>query len=62
MSVYDPTSGSGFIADEEVTVGPVMLVSTGEILDAITVAEVTGFRKNVAAEVPTDNALTYSAE
>ena len=62
MSVYDPTSGSGFIADEEVTVGPVMLVSTGEILDAITVAEVTGFRKNVAAEVPTNSALTYSAE
>ena len=62
MSVYDPTSGSGFIADEEVTVGPVMLVSTGEILDAITVAEVTGFRKNVAAEVPNDSALSYSAE
>ena len=62
MSVYDPTSGSGFIADEEVTVGPVMTVSTGEIMDAITVAEVTGFRKNVAAEVPTDSALTYSAE
>ena len=62
MSVYDPTSGSGFIADEEVTVGPVMTVSTGEILDAITVAEVTGFRKNVAADVPTDTSLTYSAE
>jgi len=62
MSVYDPTSGSGFIADEEVQVGPVMVVSTGEIMDAITVAEVTGFRKNVAAEVPTDSALTYSAE
>jgi len=62
MSVYDPTSGSGFIADEIVSVGPVMTVSTGEIMDAITVAEVTGFRKNVAAEVPTDSALTYSAE
>ena len=62
MSVYDPTSGSGFIADEEVTVGPVLVVSTGEIMDAITVAEVAGFRKNVAAEVPTDSALTYSAE
>ena len=62
MSVYDPTSGSGFIADEEVEVGPVMTVSTGEIMDAITVAEVAGFRKNVAAEVPTDSALTYSAE
>ena len=62
MSVYDPTSGTGLIADEEVTCGPVMTVSTGEIMDAITVAEVTGFRKNVAAEVPTDSALTYSAE
>ena len=62
MTVYDPTSGTGEIADEEVTVGPVMTVSTGEIMDAITVAEVTGFRKNVAAEVPTDSALTYSAE
>jgi hypothetical protein len=62
MSVYDPTSGSGFIADEEVTVGPVMTVSVNEIMDAITVAEVTGFRKNVAADVPTDTSLTYSAE
>ena len=62
MSVYDPTSGSGFIADEEVTVGPVMTVSTGEIMDAITVAEVAGYRKNVAADVPTDTSLTYSAE
>ena len=62
MSVYDPTSGSGFIADEIVSVGPVMTVSTGEIMDAITVAEVTGFRKNVAADVPTDTSLTYSAE
>ena len=62
MSVYDPTSGTGLIADEEVTVCPVMTVSTGEIMDAITVAEVTGYRKIVAADVPTDSALTYSAE
>jgi hypothetical protein len=34
----------------------------GEIVEGITVAEVTGYRKNVAAEVPTDSALTYSAE
>ena len=34
----------------------------GEIVEAITVAEVTGFRSNVDAETPTDNALTYSAE
>jgi hypothetical protein len=62
MSVYNPTSGTGQIADEEVSVGPVLLVSQDEIVDAITVAEVSGFRSNIDAETPTDNALTYSAE
>ena len=62
MSVYNPTSGAGLIQNTEVSVGPVLLVSQDEILDAITVAEVTGFRSNVDAETPTDNALTYSAE
>ena len=62
MTVYDPTSTQGLISNDAVTVGPVMVVSTGEILDAITVAEVAGYRKNVAADVPTDTSLTYSAE
>ena len=62
MSVFNPTSGTGQIADEEVSVGPVMLVSQDEIVNAITVAEVAGFRGNVDAETPTDNALSYSAE
>ena len=62
MSVFNPTSGTGQIADEEVSVGPVLLVSQDEIVDAITVAEVSGFRSNVDAETPTDNALTYTAE
>jgi len=62
MSVFNPTSGSGLIQNTEVSVGPVLLVSQDEILDAITVAEVAGFRSNVDAETPTDNALTYSAE
>ena len=62
MSVFNPTSGTGQIADEEVSVGPVLLVSQDEIVDAITVAEVSGFRSNVDAETPDDNALTYSAE
>ena len=62
MTVYNPTSGSGLIQNTEVSVGPVMLVSQNEILDGITVAEVAGFRSNVDAETPTDNALTYSAE
>ena len=62
MSVFNPTSGTGQIADEEVSVGPVLLVSQDEIVDAITVAEVSGFRSNIDAETPTDNALSYSAE
>ena len=61
MSVFNPTSGTGQIQDVEVEVGPVVLVSQDEIMDAITVAEVTGFRSNVDAETPTDNALSYSA-
>jgi hypothetical protein len=62
MTVYDPTSGQGLISNDAVSVGPVMLVSQDEIVDAITVAEVAGFRSNVDAETPTDNALSYSAE
>ena len=62
MSVFNPTSGAGEISDVEVTVAPVLSGLEGEIVEAITVAEVTGFRSNVDAETPTDNALTYSAE
>ena len=62
MSVFNPTSGAGLIQDTEVTVAPVLSGNEGVIVEAITVAEVTGFRSNVDAETPTDNALTYSAE
>ena len=62
MTVYDPTSNQGLISNDAVTVGPVLVVSQGEIVEAITVAEVAGFRANVDAETPTDEALTYSAE
>ena len=62
MSVFNPTSGTGQIQDAEVTVAPVLSGNEGEIVEAITVAEVTGFRSNVDAETPTDNALSYSAE
>jgi hypothetical protein len=37
-------------------------VSQDDIVSAITVAEVAGFRSNIDAETPTDNALSYSAE
>jgi len=62
MSVFNPTSGTGQIQDAEVSVGPVLTASIGEIVEGITVAEVAGFRGNVDAETPDDNALTYSAE
>ena len=61
MSVFNPTSGAGLIQDAEVTVAPVM-GAEGEIVEAITVTEVTTFRPNTANQSPTDNALTYSAE
>jgi len=60
MSVYNPTSGAGLIQDTEVTVGAVD--PAGEIVEAITVTEVTTFRPNTANQTPTDSALTYSAE
>ena len=62
MTVFNPTSGAGLISDIEVTAGPVLATSIGEIVEAITVTEVTTFRPNTANQTPTDNALTYSAE
>ena len=61
MSVFDPTAGTGNIKDTEVTVGQVM-IQEGEIVEAITVSEITTFRPNTANQTPTDSALTYSAE
>ena len=57
MTVFDPTSGQGLISNDAVTVGPVLTASIGEIVEAITVAEVAGFRGNVDAETPDDNHL-----
>ena len=62
MSVYNPTSNAGLISDVEVTVAPVLSGNDGEIVEAITVTEVTTFRPNTANQTPTDSALTYSAE
>ena len=61
MTVFNPTSGAGNVHDIDVTVGQVM-VQEGEIVEAITVAEVATFRPNTANQTPTDNSLTYSAE
>ena len=62
MSVRNPTSGAGLISDLEVTVAPVLSGNEGEIVEAITVTEVTTFTPNTANQTPADNALTYSAE
>ena len=69
MQVMNPTTGSGLILNEEVTAGPVLLVSQDEIMDAITVTEavdtatmVSGFRPTLASELATDNADNDTAE
>ena len=69
MQVYNPTSGAGLIANEEITAEAVLLVSQDEIMDAITVTEavdtatmVSGFRPTLASELATDNADNDTAE
>jgi len=62
MSVYDPTTGNSNIKDEEVTAGPVLTASIGEISEAVTVTEVTGFAPLTDNQLTTDNALSYAAE
>ena len=67
MNVYDPTTVSGTalaaeIKDEDVTAGPVLTASIGEIVEAITVTAVPGFAANTSGQLATDTSLTYSAE
>ena len=62
MSVFDPTTGNSNIKDEEVTAGPVLTASIGEISEAVTVSEVTGFAPLTDNQLTTDNALSYAAE
>jgi|TARA_R110002153_G_scaffold54022_2_gene150279 hypothetical protein len=62
MSVFDPTTGNSNIKDEEVTAGPVLTASLGEISEAVTVSEVTGFAPLTSTQLTTDNALSYTSE
>ena len=62
MSVFNPTSGIVGHQNNSVTAGPVLTVSNGEILEAITVSEVTGFAPQPATQLVTDNALSYGAD
>ena len=63
--VYDPsTTSEGAVkgvSTQEITAEAVHTMP-GEILEAITVTEVSGFRSNVDAETPTDNAASWTAE
>jgi hypothetical protein len=62
MSVFNPTSGIVGVQNNSVTAGPVLAVSKGEILEGITVSEVTGFAPLTSAQLTTDNALSYGAD
>jgi hypothetical protein len=67
MSVYDPTTVSGtalanLTKTEEVEAGPVLLLSKGEIVEAVTVTAVSGFDANTSGQRASDTALSYSAE
>ena len=62
MAVFDPTSGVAGTAIRSVTAAPVMTTSIGEIVESITVTEVSAFAPNTSGQLATDNALTYSAE
>ena len=69
MQVYNPTSGAGLIANEEITAAPVLTASVDEVLEKVTVTEaldtatmVSGFRPTLASELPTDNADSDTAE
>ena len=62
MTVYDPTSNTGLISNDAVTVAPVLSGNEGEVMEVITVTEVSTFRPNTANQTPTESALTYSAE
>jgi hypothetical protein len=62
MTVYDPTgSNAAEIKTEAITAGPVSTAS-GEVVEAIAVAEVAAFRSNVDAETPTDASHTFTEE
>ena len=62
MSVFNPASGIVGVQNNSVTAGPVLAVSKGEILEGITVSEVTGFAPLTSAQLTTDNALSYGAD
>ena len=63
MPVYNPTAGSSDITFEQITASPVLTTSVDEILEAVTVSEVTAYRPNTSSELASEGAgLADTAE
>jgi hypothetical protein len=63
MPVYNPTAGSSDISIESITAAPVLTASVDEVLDAVTVSEVTAYRPNTSSELASEGAgLADTAE
>jgi hypothetical protein len=63
MPVYNPTTGASDISIESITAGPVLVGNEGEILEAVTVSEVTAYRPNTSSELASEGAgLADTAE
>ena len=63
MPVYNPTTGASDISIESITAAPVLTTSVDEILEAVTVTEVTAYRPNTSSELASEGAgLADTAE
>lgn len=63
MPVYNPTTGSSDILIESITAAPVLTASVDEVLEAVTVSEVTAYRPNTSSELASEGAgLADTAE
>ena len=63
MPVYNPTSGASDILIEQIEAGPVLTTSVDELIEAITVSEVTAYRPNTSSELASEGAeLADTAE
>jgi hypothetical protein len=63
MPVYNPTTGASDITIESITAAPVLTASVDEVLEAVTVTEVTAYRPNTSSELAAEGAgLADTAE
>ena len=63
MPVYNPTTGASDITIESITAAPVLTTSVDEVLEAVTVTEVTAYRPNTSSELASEGAgLADTAE